>query len=89
MDFGAHFSGMTAEEPTPERLRVHEESAPCGAALTSSVQLDRLDPQNLRQRRLILPNLADHRLGRVGLKEELNDLSVWALTTPWKSTSSA
>ena len=37
-------------------------------------ELDRLDPQLLRQRRLVLPNLADHRLGGLPLEEELHDL---------------
>ena len=45
-------------------------------------ELDRLDPQLLRQRRLVLPNLTDHHLGCLTLEEELDDLSVWALTTP-------
>ena len=35
-----------------------------------TLELDRLDPQNLRQHRLVLPNLADHRLGCLSLKEE-------------------
>jgi hypothetical protein len=37
-------------------------------------EFDCLDPEIVRQRRLVLPNLADHRLGRVALEEELNDL---------------
>ena len=36
--------------------------------------LRRLDPQILRQRRLVLPNLTDHRLGCLALEEELDDL---------------
>lgn len=34
---------------------------------------DGFDPQFLRQRRLVFPNLADHRLSCVALKEELHD----------------
>jgi hypothetical protein len=37
-------------------------------------ELDRLDPQLLRQRRLVLPNLTDHHLGCLTLEEELDDL---------------
>jgi hypothetical protein len=37
-------------------------------------ELDCLDPQILRQQRLVLPNFADHRLGRLALEEELHDL---------------
>jgi hypothetical protein len=37
-------------------------------------ELDRLDPQLIRQHRLVLPNLVDHRLGFLALEEELNDL---------------
>jgi hypothetical protein len=36
-------------------------------------ELDRLDPQILRQQRLVLPNLINHRLGCLTLEEELND----------------
>ena len=39
--------------------------------LAWTLELDRLDPQNLRQHRLVLPNLADHRLGCLSLEEEL------------------
>jgi hypothetical protein len=45
-------------------------------------QLYGLDPQILRQHRLVLPDLVNHRLGRVPLDEELTTFSVWALTTP-------
>ena len=44
-------------------------------------ELNRLDPQIRRQQRLVLLNLANHRLGRLPREEELND-PVWALTTP-------
>jgi hypothetical protein len=37
-------------------------------------ELDRLNPRLLRQHRLVLPNLADHRLGRVPLT-----VHIWAL----------
>jgi hypothetical protein len=37
-------------------------------------ELDRLDPQLLRQQRLVLPNLPDHRPGCLLLEEELDDL---------------
>jgi hypothetical protein len=37
-------------------------------------QLDRLDPQLVRQYRLVLPNLANHRPGCFALEEELDDL---------------
>jgi hypothetical protein len=40
----------------------------------SSLELDRLDPQIVRQRRLVLPDLADHRLGCLTLEKELDDL---------------
>jgi hypothetical protein len=46
------------------------------------VKFDRLDPQLLRQLRLVLPNLADHRLGCLPLEEELTTFWVRALTTP-------
>ena len=58
-----------------------ENRAPCSGSSTasrtltgSSLELDRLDPQLLRQLRFVLPNLADHRLGCLPLEEELNDL---------------
>lgn len=42
--------------------------------LRQIAKLDRLDPQILRQQRLVLPNLTDHRLGRLTLEEELDEL---------------
>lgn len=38
-----------------------------------SFELDRLDPQILRQERLVLPNFADHRLGCLAPEEELHN----------------
>ena len=38
------------------------------------VELDGLHSQALRQHRLVLPNLVDHRLGCIPLEEELDDL---------------
>jgi hypothetical protein len=49
---------------------------------TSVGELDRLDPQLIRQHRLVLPNLADHRLGCVRSRKNSTTFSVWALTTP-------
>ena len=40
----------------------------------AQTKLDRLDQQFLRQRRLVLSNLTDHRLGRRPVEEELDDL---------------
>jgi hypothetical protein len=40
-------------------------------AQSLSVELDRLDPQLLRQHWLVLSNLINHRLGCVALEEEL------------------
>ena len=40
----------------------------------AQTKLDRLDQQFLRQRRLVLSNLTDHRLGRLPVEEELDDL---------------
>jgi hypothetical protein len=37
-------------------------------------ELDRLDPQTLCKRRLVFPNLTDHRLGCLVFEEELDDL---------------
>jgi hypothetical protein len=45
-------------------------------------QLYGLDPQILRQHRLVLPDLVNHRLGCITLEEELDDLLGLALTTP-------
>ena len=51
-------------------------------------ELDRLDPQVLRQLRLVLPNLTDHRLSRLTteslvellvLLEIVRDLEPWCL----------
>lgn len=42
------------------------------------MRFDRLDPQILRERRLVLPSLADHRPGLRGLEEELDYFSAWA-----------
>ena len=42
-------------------------------------ELDCFDAQILSQRRLVLPNLADHRLSCIPFEEELDDR---ALTTP-------
>jgi hypothetical protein len=52
------------------------------AACCPAAELDRLNPKIVRQRRLVLPNLADHRLGCLPLEEELDDLLSRALTTP-------
>jgi hypothetical protein len=45
-------------------------------ALLAPAELDRLDPHLLRQHRLVLPNLADHRLGRVALEKNSTTFSV-------------
>jgi hypothetical protein len=45
-----------------------------GIAQPFLTELDRLDPENLSQQRLVLPNLADHRVGCLPLEEELDDL---------------
>jgi hypothetical protein len=50
-------------------------------------EFDRLDAQILRQRRLVFPNLTDHRLGRLRSRKNSTTFSVWALTRPKKSTS--
>ena len=43
-------------------------------AARNHLQLDRLDPQIIRQQRLVLPKLTDHRLGGLPLEEELGVL---------------
>jgi hypothetical protein len=44
--------------------------------ITDLAEPDRLDPQIFRQRRLVLPNLTDHRFGCLPLEEELDGLLV-------------
>ena len=40
-------------------------------------ELDRLDPQILRQLRLVLPNLTDHRLSRLTTESLVELLVLW------------